>query len=129
MSDRLIDSIIWRESKNKPNAISSRGAKYGRGLGQISEIALDDYNTIHKTTWNPDDLFKPELNREITTWQVNKRLPQLLAEQKVAPTLEALIAAYNIGAKGLARGDKPAAGYVEDILKMYKSKHYDTSRI
>lgn len=109
----LIDSLIWRESKGDPKAISSVGA---RGLGQIMPSVLTDYNKTHKTNYTSDDLFDPTINRNITIWHFTNNLPMQLANKGMAPTLEALLGAYNVGAKGLVRGDKPAKRYIVDIL-------------
>ena len=49
-------SIYSVESKFDKEANSYLGAKYGRGIGQVSEIALADYNRVNKTEYTPDDL-------------------------------------------------------------------------
>ena len=50
-------SIYSVESKFDKEANSYLGAKYGRGIGQVSEIALADYNRVNKTEYTPDDLY------------------------------------------------------------------------
>ena len=50
-------SIYSVESKFDKEANSYLGAKYGRGIGQVSEIALADYNRVNKTEYTPADLY------------------------------------------------------------------------
>jgi len=114
MANPLVDALIWRESKNDPNAYNKDSG--ARGLGQIMPSVLSEYNKKFKTNYQLDDLFKPDINRKITEWHLTRRLPEQLVGVGIAPTLPALIAAYNTGATGLAEGRKPAKGYVEDIL-------------
>ena len=114
MAGDLVDALIWRESRGDPTAVSKKGA---RGLGQIMPVALKEYNARFKTTYTKDDLFDAALNRRITGWYAKVRTPELLVGKGIAPTLEAIIAAYYTGATGLKKGYKPPKGYVADVLK------------
>ena len=61
-------SIYSVESKFDKEANSYLGAKYGRGIGQVSEIALADYNRVNKTEYTPDDLYDIATNVIISCW-------------------------------------------------------------
>lgn len=64
----MILAIIFVESHYNEKAESFLGSKYGRGLMQVSEIGLRDYNRIHKTNYAPKDLYNPETNIKVGTW-------------------------------------------------------------
>jgi len=86
------------ESSNNPNAVSFLGAKYGRGLYQVSEIALQDYLIFHKNERiTPQDLFNSAINERIASWLLYKRIPQVLRHIKRPVTLETVLSAYNKG--------------------------------
>jgi hypothetical protein len=77
------------------------GASYGRGLYQVSEIALSDYLQYHlKEKITPDDLFNPAINERIAVWLINVRIPQILKHLKRPITIETVLSAYNKGYKG-----------------------------
>ena len=61
-------SIYSVESKFDKEANSYLGAKYGRGIGQVSEIALADYNRVNKTEYTPDDLYDIATNVIVSCW-------------------------------------------------------------
>lgn len=61
-------AIAQIESSNNPNAVSFRGAKYGRGLYQISEVCLKHYNTSNKADIRPVELFNPSINGKVANW-------------------------------------------------------------
>ena len=50
-------SIYSVESKFDKEANSYLGAKYGRGIGQVYEIELADYNRENPTEYTPDDYY------------------------------------------------------------------------
>ena len=84
------------ESSSNPDAVSYRGAKYGRGLYQISEIALKHFNvghrqimarashdtvmwrTLHRAenyanshNFTGNDLFVPTINKIVANWYLD----------------------------------------------------------
>lgn len=93
-----LKALAQIESSNNPNAVSFLGASYGRGLYQVSEIALKDYLQYHiKEKITPDDLFNPAINERIAVWLINVRIPQILKHLKRPVTLETVLSAYNKG--------------------------------
>lgn len=109
------------ESSNNPNAVSYRGAKYGRGLYQISEICLDDYNRFagHVFTFYPEDLFDPKVNEMIAKWYLTKRIPAMLRHYNKEVTVDSVLWAYNAGIGRVIKGVMPAE------TKEYIRKYHD----
>jgi len=92
-----LEIIKQIESSGNPNAISFRGAKYGRGAYQISEICLKEYNQFNNTNYQPEDLFNYELNKKIAKWYLNIRIPQMLRHFEIKDTIENRLWVYNAG--------------------------------
>jgi soluble lytic murein transglycosylase-like protein len=60
--------MIAQESNFIVNANSFLGASYGRGLMQVSEIALKDFNNKMGYDYKPKDLYDPEINLIVGCW-------------------------------------------------------------
>ncbi len=105
-AQELIDmSIIARiESNNNPKAVSSEGAI---GTYQITYVVLQEYNTMNDTRYTSQDLFKPEVNKEIAYWYMNIRIPQLLRHFHKPITLINLLISYNAGVGYVLSGKIP----------------------
>jgi soluble lytic murein transglycosylase-like protein len=88
----FMDALIKTESEYKPRAVSYSGARFGRGLCQISEILLEEYNKRNKTDISPTDLFDIETNIKISCWYVKDLMRQFNNDPYK------VYAAYNIGA-------------------------------
>jgi len=102
-------SIIAQiESSSNPMAISYKGAKYGRGLCQISEVCLKEYNEY---TFCPDytveELFIAKVNLKIADWYMNKRIPSMLRYYGVEDTVDNRLWAYNAGIGRVVNGVMP----------------------
>ena len=91
------------ESKFKEKANSFLGAEYGRGLFQISEIVLKDYNLYFGTEYEPNELYNPEINIEIAAWAYNRNRYYLRSLDEVTDDL--LIMAFNMGAFSIKSGN------------------------
>ena len=92
-----LDSIIQIESSGDPKANSYRGAKYGRGLCQISNIALKDYNNYNKRKYSREDMYHPQKNMKVANWLFETRLPQLLKARGLPLTEDNVLIAYCLG--------------------------------
>lgn len=91
----LIDDVIYKESRGNPNAVSPKGAM---GIMQIMpDGALADYNQIKKTRYSKKDLFNPDLNKEIGTWYLQERIPQMLNSFGIPVNRQTVLASYNGG--------------------------------
>lgn len=100
LADPLINekAHIMVESSGNPLAVSFLGAKYGRGLYQLSEIAIKDYNQYHRNEpYLPQDAFNPVKARKIYLWMVEKRIPQLLRHYGHEVSKDNILNVYNVG--------------------------------
>lgn len=93
------------------------------GLLQINAIALESYNKYNKSKYTTKDLLNPEINVKVGDWFINKRIPALLKSEGLEDNLENRLAAYNQGARGLAKNG-PSMNAVSR-LNQYKSIKYD----
>lgn len=115
-----LDIISQIESSNNPQAVSYAGAKYGRGLYQISEIALKDYNIENHTAIAPEELFNPEINKQIAQWLFEVRIPQILNNWDIPITNETLLWAYNAGVGRVKQGVMPKE--TKNYIRKYKER-------
>lgn len=118
-----LGTIIYIESAGNSKAISYKGAKYGRGLCQISEIMLKDYNDYHSIKYTVDDLFDSEINKKIAVWALDIRIPQMLKYYKLEVNTFNILAAYNWGIGNLRdyyRNSKDMPQETKDYIKKYE---------
>ena len=83
------------------------GAKGDMGLGQITPIALQDWNNNHpdeQYQHNIETLHQPDINYKVSNWLVNERAPQLLKHYGIADTLENRLATYKAGIGNVVSG-------------------------
>ncbi len=88
----LIIQII--ESNGNKKAVSFKDAK---GLMQITNICLKDYNKLNNTNYCENDLFIPEINVNIANWYLSTRIPQLLIEKNIKINVMNILICYNGG--------------------------------
>lgn len=60
--------IYKKESDFKKRAESYLGPVYGRGVGQVSEIGLADYNENNIVKYKPEDLYDIRINVIVSCW-------------------------------------------------------------
>lgn len=113
----FILSLIGVESKFNPTADSYLGARYGRGLMQVSEIALEEYNNWHSPEqWiSIDMLYIPSINIKVGCWI----LAHNRDHYKVPPTGIDTCSAYNLGPTAWRNGNI-AKGYSDKVLTRYE---------
>lgn len=112
-----MSAIAFIESSNRPHICSYLGCQYGRGLYQISEIVLKEYNQFRKTDYKPDDLFNPAVNTKIACWYLTERIPSMLRAYNHPVTLHNILWAYNAGIGNLVKNRLP------DETKAYIRKY------
>jgi soluble lytic murein transglycosylase-like protein len=102
-----------------------------RGMGQITSIALLDYNQNHpkEEHYTMDDMYDPQKNMKVSYWYLYDRLPQLLSSKiEGMPEREALkhiLAGYNWGPtnvreKGLEKAPQETKDYWTSIIGAYE---------
>lgn len=110
----LVLSIIATESNFNASAISCAGSYNGRGLMQVSEIALKDYNRVNRTHYKSKDLFDIEINILIGIWSYLQN-----ASYGIDPdNINQMLSAYNLGCKNAKRG-KLARSYINKVRANY----------
>lgn len=110
-----MDRIATIESSNNPNAYNQySGAK---GLYQITDICLQDYNQYHSNGFTTKQLYDVNVNYTIANWYMNKRIPQLLRHYNQADTVENRLIAYNCGIGCVLKGKLPKE--TRDYIKKY----------
>jgi len=98
-------AIATIESSNNPNAYNKRSGAIG--MYQVTDICRRDYNQFHKEQIKKMDLYNERVNRQVSEWYFDVRLPQLLKHYGKGVNLENLLWAYNAGAKKVRDGIMP----------------------
>jgi len=88
----LIIKVI--ESNGNTKSVSFKDAK---GIMQITNICLNDYNNINKTHYNENDLFIKDINIKIADWYLSERIPSLLKEHNIKVNVMNILICYNAG--------------------------------
>jgi len=111
-----INKIIQIESSGNPLAVSFLGAKYGRGLAQVSESALADYNRVYSHTIAPESLFNPEVNVRVAKGYI-EIIKGYLKHYGLPVNTKNILWAYNAGIGNVVKGIIP------DETKEYLRKY------
>ena len=122
-SEVNLDIIATIESNHNPKAVSFRGPKYGRGMYQVSEVCLDEYNYYVQRPANasnlpPDALFSPETCLKVAKWYLEVRIPQMLKYYGIEDTIDNRLWAYSAGIGRVVKGIMP------DETKKYLIKYH-----
>jgi hypothetical protein len=115
-----LNRIIQIESSGNPLAYNKKSRC--RGLCQISEITLKEWNNFHPhQKYTSQDLFNPNVNIKIADWYLGQRIPQMLRYYHKPITITNLIIAYNAGIAYVRHGwDIPAE--TKDYLRKYNRR-------
>ena len=97
-----MNTIKQIESSNNPRAYNKRSK--ARGLYQITEIVLIEYNNFNKTTYTTSDLFNPTINYTIAKWYMGARIPDMLRYFNKPITINNLLISYNAGINYVVKG-------------------------
>lgn len=110
-----IFSMAQVESRYRVRIPSRLGAKYGRGLLQVSEVALKDFNLWTGKNYTVEDLYTIEKNIEVGVWAFNQNY-YYGVESKFE---NGAIIAYNVGVRDYKR-------HKTDLLNQsFKGEDYD----
>lgn len=116
-----IDTIIRIESSGISDNVSPKGAI---GLMGIMPIVLEDWNERHlDNKFTKKQLKDVDTNIAVGSWYLNERIPELLAEKNIAPSIEAILSAYSMGASALddhIKGRREFPEETRDYLIKYR---------
>jgi len=117
----IFDAVVMEESAGNPLAASIKGA---RGLMQVTQPALDDYNTYNRQKMTMDDMWDEGKNKTVGEWYLADRIPKMLKAYKLPVTTENILWAYNAGIGNVVKGIKPkeTVAYIEKVMGRVKEK-------
>lgn len=115
-----MEAIKHIESRGNPLAYNKHSQ--ARGLYQITPICLKEYNIYNNTDYSLNDLFNPNINKEIAKWYLTKRIPQLLRHYGIPINTLTVIASYNWGIGEIKRWYKSGANF--DKLPRETRRYY-----
>src|SRR3990167_1556402 len=117
----LYQAVVMAESSGNPRAQSARGA---RGLMQITEPALTDYNARFGTKWTMDDMFVPEKNMSVGKWYLGTEVPRQLRYYRLPDSVTNRLWGYNAGVGSVKGGVMPKETklYVERVREQLGRK-------
>lgn len=118
LADTLVnpDKVITIESNWNANAYNKKSGAIG--LGQITPIALQDYNNLNPNdTYTYKDLLDPQINQKVSYWTLTDRIPKMLAHYKIPITTDNILWAYNAGIGRVVNGEMPQE--TKDYIKKY----------
>ncbi len=115
-----VNKIIQIESSGNPLAVSFLGAKYGRGLAQVSEVALADYNRVYSHKIAPESLFDPVINVRVAKGYI-EIIKGYLKHYGLPVDTKHIIWAYSTGISNVIKGIMPR----ETINYLSKYKESD----
>ena len=111
-----INKIIHIESHGNPLAFNTGSGAHG--LCQITPICLKEYNNFHANHYSLKDLFNPTINKEIASWYLNIRIPQLLKHYNKPINTNNILISYNAGINYVVK-NKPLKKETRDYIKKY----------
>ena len=111
-----LKKIAAIESSGRPHAWNK--PEDARGLYQIRPILRRDFNQMTGKNYSPDDLWDPEINREIADWYLHVRIPQLLKHFSQPATVDNVLISYNCGVGCVIKGARPKV--TQRYLAKYK---------
>ncbi|PWU10347.1 MAG: murein transglycosylase [Verrucomicrobia bacterium] len=98
LDPNLVKAIIWRESRFQTDKVGSSGE---RGLMQVTAAAGSDWaKAMKRADFNPEELWKPEINLEVGCWYLARALAHW--QNRDCPWAFAL-AEYNAGRSRVKR--------------------------
>jgi soluble lytic murein transglycosylase-like protein len=111
----LIDLNKIKQIESHGNPLAYNKSSGAKGLYQITQICLDEYNNYNNKSYNSNDLFIPSINETIASWYLEKRIPQMLKYYNLEVTVENILWAYNGGIGKVRKNimDKETENYIE----------------
>jgi soluble lytic murein transglycosylase-like protein len=114
-----VDLSVIKHIESRGNPVAYNKKSGARGLYQITPICLKEYNNFHpKQKYTKLDLFRPDINKKIAEWYLNKRIPQLLKYYGLPVTIENTLWAYNAGIGKVVKNIQPTE--TKNYIKHYR---------
>jgi len=115
--DMNLERIKTIESSNDPKAYNAKSG--ARGLFQVTEVVLHDYNVSHDTRYGIEDLFDGAINEKIAAWYVYSEIPHILVHFGIPPVEPFVIAAYNWGVGNVKKWFETLPVETQNYLRKY----------
>lgn len=116
-----LNRLFQTESNFIADAIGKKG---DMGLGQLTPIAVADWNKNHPNEqYNhaPEDMFHPETNAKISNWAVNIQAPKYLKALGLPDTVDNRLAMYKSGYGNMKSGEAWKSGETQKYINKYKT--------
>ncbi len=109
-----MNKVYVVESSCNPKAFNK--ASGAIGLGQVTPIVLEEWNNLNRVQYVSTDLYNEKINRKISDWYMNVRIPNLLKHFRLEDTERNRLISYNAGIGYLVH-DKPLPEETKEYLK------------
>ena len=100
-----MDRIMQIESGGNAKAYNKYSG--ARGLYQITDICLMDFNRLNKTDYSPKDMHDPQKCARVAHWYMNTRIPSLFKAYGIADSVDRRLVAYNAGIRAVMLNLRP----------------------
>lgn len=130
IADNLLEKVIQTESAGDPNAVNPTSGAFG--LMQLMDNgALADWNMMNGQSLTKEQAMDPNINKQIGTWYLQKRIPTMLQQYGLPLSPEYMLMAYNWGignlmdwykGKGQYKGKAKDYSLVPQETKQYVKK-------
>lgn len=122
-----LEIIVEIESNGNPLTYNHKSK--ARGLYQITEICLKDYNQENNAKISPQSLFNPKIGELVAKWYLTQRIPLFLRNKGIPITLDNLLIVYNFGIGNLIKyrqGKIKLPAETQVYLQLYKKLANDS---
>ena len=111
-----MDKIMQIESGGDANAYNKHSQ--ARGLYQITDICLMDFNRLNKVDYSPKDMYDPQKCARVAHWYMNTRIPSLFKAYGIADSVDRRLVAYNAGIRAVILNLRPKE--TRDYIAKYR---------
>lgn len=130
--DIEIDMDIIKQIESSGNEYAYNESSGSKGLYQLREICIEDYNLYHTSNKidydNDEDMYDPLINEHVANWYITERIPGLLKSIDKDVTLENILVAYNAGYRKLISDEsipQKTKDYIVKYAEQLKNKYID----
>lgn len=118
-----LEAIATIESNGNSHAVGDAGEV---GLFQIMGVVRESYNQRTGHNFSREDLFVSCINRQIASWYLYQRIPEMLKYFGKTVTVEHILWAYNAGIGNLVKEIKPKTtiNYIKKYKNIVESKNH-----